>query len=375
MGPLSRKIGVASAAAGLMLVPLNSSAETGWRLSGSLSESITLNEDGATSLTSIGINALTQTERMRFGLNAGAGIALSNDGVDFLPSLGVNYGIDGKRWTISSNASLSFDPVSLLEDDPTEDVDLTLQDGEGIRRSFGASVRGSYELTQRSTATLSYSYSDIGYLEDNNTLNPSSSHSLNGSLAYAAADDTSITASIGARWFDSENDLNSSSFTLTGDVGVSYEATSRLSLNAGAGITWAKSKDDLLGLRTETTTTAFLINGGLSYGLRDGTLRLNLSQRVTPEGASGELTRFNTATLGYTHQVNQRTAMGLDLSLSDQETIPRGTSISQFSVSPFLTWEIAEDLQARVGYSLRDRDGDISHRATFFIQKSFESGL
>lgn len=374
MRAFSKKIGVAGAAAGFVLLPLYGAAESGWRLSGTASQNISASENGVSSLTSIGLNALTQTERMRFGINTGFGLAASTgDGVNaVLPNFGLNFGIDGKRWTINSNASINFTPITF---DLEDETDLTTTEETGIRRSIGASVRGSYELTPRSTASLTYSYSDLDYSESSTTLVPSQTHNITGSLAYEAAQDTSVTASIGARWFDADNTMNSSSFTLDTNVGVSYEATSRLSLNAGAGITWAKSKDDFVGLRQETTSTAFLLNGGLSYGLRDGTLRLNLSQRVAPEAGSGELTRFNTATLGYTHQVNQRTAIGIDLSASDQKTIPTGTSISQVSISPFLTWEIAEDLQARVGYSLRDRDGDISHRATFFVQKSFESGF
>jgi len=377
MGAFSKKIGATSAAVGVMLVlPLSSAAESGWRLSGTVSESLTLTEEaGLSSLTRIGLRALSQTERLRFGISTGAGLAVSTGGgVNAIrPNLGVDFGIDGKRWTINSNASLRFDPISFEE---LDEVDLSTTEETGIRRSIGASVNGSYDLTARSTATLGYSYTDRDYTETSTDLVPSSSHGINAGLNYAAADDTSITASIGARWFEADNTENSSSFTLNGNVGVSYEATSRLSLNAGAGVTWAKSKDDFLGVRTETTSTALLINGGLSYGLRDGTLRVNVSQRVTPEAGSGMLTRFNTATLGYTHQVNQRTAVGLDLSLSDQKTIPDGNSITQFSASPFLSWEIAEDVQARVGYSFRDHsENGTSHRATFFIQKAFSSGF
>ena len=376
MGAITRKIGVAGAAAGLALVPFSTVAETGWQLSGSASENISVNENGLSSLTSFSLRARSETERLRFGVRTGAGFVVSTgDGVNaILPDFGVDFGIDGKRWTLSSEASLRFDPIT-FDSDPDE-VDLTTSEETGIRRSIGASVRGTYDLTALSTGSLTYSYRDVDYSDASADFVPSQTHNISAGLTYAAADDTSVTASVGARWFDADNTLNSSSFTVDTNVGVAYEATSRLSLEAGAGVTWATSQDDLVGVRVETTSTAVLLNGGLSYGLRDGTLRLAVSQRVAPEASSGELTRFNTATLGYTHQVNQRMAAGVDLSVSDQKTIPTDSSITQVSINPFLSWEFDEDTSARIGYSLRQRDGDdITHRLVFFIQRNFQSGL
>ncbi len=382
MGAFSKKIGVAGAAAGLALAPLSSAAETGWQLTGTASESLSISDSNASSLTRIGISAISETERLRFGINAGAGLSATKNfnstgaGWDFdvVPNLGVSLGVDGKRWTLSSEATASFEPITFIED--IDEVDLTTSDETGIRRSIGASVRGTYDLTPRSSASLSYSYRNVDYSNSSEDFVPSQTHTISAAINYAALDDTSIVASVGARWFDTTNMLNSSSFTLDTNVRVSYEATSRLSLDAGAGVTWATSRDDVLGLRTETTSTALLINGGLSYGLRDGTIRLNLSQRVAPEASSGELTRFNTATLGYTHQLNQRTALGLDLSVSDQKTIPRENSITQVSISPFLSWELYEDVQARVGYSWSDHsENGVTHRVTFLVQKSFQSGF
>jgi len=158
-------------------------------------------------------------------------------------------------------------------------------------------------------------------------------------------------------------------------VRVSYDATSRVSFDASAGITWARSQDDILGLRVVTKSTAFLINGGVSYGLPDGTLRLGLSQRIAPEASSGELTRFNTLNLGYTHALNNTTQLGLNLAWSDQKTIPSDESLSQFSINPSISWELGEDLNARIGYSYRQRDGNDSHRLDFSIATSLERGL
>jgi len=118
-----------------------------------------------------------------------------------------------------------------------------------------------------------------------------------------------------------------------------------------------------------------LINGGVSYGLPDGTLRLGLSQRIAPEASSGELTRFNTLNLGYTHALNNTTQLGLNLAWSDQKTIPSDESLSQFSINPSISWELGEDLNARIGYSYRQRDGNDSHRLDFSIATSLERGL
>lgn len=384
MGAFWTKSGVtrtllsSAAFAGLAGSPNMVFAETGWRITGSASESITLTEDRISSLTSFNISALTETERMRFGVNTGFGLAVSTgSGVNaVLPSLGVNYGIDSKRMTITTSASLQFTPVTFLADD---ELDLTTNEETGIRRSIGASARVNYDLTPRATGSLSYSFRGIDFTDDVASLVTSNTNNINASVSYNLADDTTIVASIGARWFDADNEQNSESFTLDSNVRVSYEATSRISVDAGAGITWARSEDDIvvLGVRqiTETESTAFLINGGISYGLPDGTLRLGIAQRVSPEAGSGELTRFSNITLGYTHALNATTQLGLNVAWANQETIPTNISTNQFSINPSIRWDFSDDLTASVGYSYRVRDDSDSHRLTFLISKSLETGL
>jgi len=377
MGAKRTKSGIIAAAAlsGAALTSGAAQAETGWRINASASESISLTDDRISSLTSVRISALSETDRMRFGINTGFGLAVGSGGGlnAVLPSLGVNFGVDGKRMSINSSASLRFNAITF--DDDESAIDLTSSEETGIRRSLGASIRGNYDISPRMTGSLGYSYSGISYSETSTSLVPSNTHNINGSISFDAAKDTAVVASIGARWFDADNVRNSESFTLDSSVRVSYDATSRVSFDASAGITWARSQDDILGLRVVTKSTAFLINGGVSYGLPDGTLRLGLSQRIAPEASSGELTRFNTLNLGYTHALNNTTQLGLNLAWSDQKTIPSDESLSQFSINPSISWELGEDLNARIGYSYRQRDGNDSHRLDFSIATSLERGL
>ena len=375
MGLNSRWIAALGAGAiGLGAAPAYVGAETGWRLTSSISENLDVSDDGALSFTRVGVSAVTETGRMRLGFNTGFGLSLGRgNNSASLPNLGVNFTLRGKRSSISTSADIDYQPITFLEED---ELDLTTTEETGIRRSIGASVRGNYELSPRLSTSLSASYRDVDYSDTSTALVPSQTTGLTWGLNYEAADDVTIAASLGARWFDADNDMNTSSFSVDSSVSATYEATSRLSLTAGAGVSWARSQDDILGLRSTTRSTALLLNGGVSYGLAHGTLRANVSQRVSPEAASGELTRFNALTIGYTHQLNQTTGLGLDLQVSDQKTITTETSTTQFSISPFVTWELLENLEARLGYSFRRRDNDAtSHRVTFFVRKVFESGL
>jgi len=367
MGARSIKSGVIAAAAlsGAALTSGGALAETGWRVNGSVSERISITGSQLSSLTSVNLAALSETERMRFGVNTGFGLAVGSGGGlnAILPSLGVNFGIDSKRMSINTSASLRFNSITFEEED--DGVDLTTTQVSGIRRSLGASIRGNYDISSRLTGSLGYSYSDVSYNEISDALSPSVTHNITGSVSFDAAKDTAVVASVGARWFDADNVNNSKSFTLDGTVRVSYEATSRISVDAGAGITWANSQDDILGLRRKSKSTAFLLNGGISYGLPDGTIRLGLSQRVAPEASTGFLSRFNTLNLGYTHAFNNTTQLGLKTN----------TSLSQFSINPSIIWTLGSDLEARVGYSYRQRDSDDTHRLDFVITKSFDRGL
>lgn len=363
---------------GLTLTPALAWAESGWRLSATVSESLSVTQDNVLSFTRLGVNATTQTERMRFGVNSGVGLSFGSGGVSSatLPNLGLTFGLDtSRRSSITASANLDFQPITFTEDENLGQVDT---ERTGLRRTVGASLGGNYELTPRSVASLTGSYRDLSYSEDSDDFVASRTTSLTGSLNYEAADDLGIVASLGARWIDSDEGVRSKSFTLDGSVRATYEASSRLSLNAGVGFTRAETEEDdtvILGLITRTTTnsTSFLVNAGLSYGLPDGTLRAGLSQSVSPSATSGELTRFTSGSLGYTHELNRTTNLGLDLQLSNQESLTTDSATTQFSISPFVTWDILDDVQARLGYSLRRRDSQTFHRLNLFISRTFSS--
>jgi len=167
MGAKRTKSGIIAAAAlsGAALTSGAAQAETGWRINASASESISLTDDRISSLTSVRISALSETDRMRFGINTGFGLAVGSGGGlnAVLPSLGVNFGVDGKRMSINSSASLRFNAITF--DDDESAIDLTSSEETGIRRSLGASIRGNYDISPRMTGSLGYSYSGISYSE------------------------------------------------------------------------------------------------------------------------------------------------------------------------------------------------------------------
>ena len=247
-------------------------------------------------------------------------------------------------------------------------------------------------LTERLTSTFSYIYSDVDFLDAENTqYTPYIIQTGTASLRYSLTQRDSVSFTLRAVDYESKNKLTSYQLFVT-NIGIAHQFTETLSSNFQIGV----SRQNTTNLRTQTedffgeiiTLTreidsenrGLVYNAGLTQSLETGSINANISRNDTTNSFGG-LDVTNRITLGYDNRINELWRYDIDGSFSDVTQVTTGAGVNDRDMFSFnalarysinLNWNFTASYQ----YLLRKFKSDASndrapHSNRIFIGLSY----
>lgn len=261
-------------------------------------------------------------------------------------------------------------------------TDPTLTTGTAIRASLTGQAGLQWEATPRDAMGVSLRVNQVDFFDGSVDLVPSRSLALNSNWARALTPRLNGGLSAQLLFFEADNLENPRSIAFTVTAGGDYAVTQRLSSTFGLGVSITDTSEreivgDLAGPRRSSTDLSFNGQLGLTYDGVDDQISLSLGQGLQPS-TLGSLQNTTSFILRYTHNVNRDTTVGLDTRLQLQADLG-DTAFSDANIalriSPFYTYQLTEETELRLGYSLElsddaDSDRAISHAVFLTLSRA-----
>ncbi|SEA64166.1 hypothetical protein [Rubrimonas cliftonensis] len=352
---------------------LSSPGAADWRVSGFFSERLTLEDnpdreaDGgdaaAFSVTDLGLSFAAETPRGSVIFAPGVrGFVSVGDDEDptLLPRLSSSADIRGRRGTLA--ASLNVTP-DFVRDAQFEDSGAT--SANALQVDVSGAVNGSLLLDPRHSLTAGLLARGRIFTEDTVNLSNNTTFGADLGLRRAATQATTLTSSLGARLFESDDSGASQSLSLR--FGFDHLATERIVLggNLGASLTSGDGEDVTPG-----------VVGGLtfSYAGERGSVEASLSQDVD-QGSDGEVATVSALGVAVNRELTQRASLSLAGRATVRSSVFGGDAEDRqtLSLTPSFRYALTADWSTRLGYTFRasrEEDEDILSNAVF-LQLSY----
>ena len=224
-------------------------------------------------------------------------------------------------------------------------------------------------LTERATLSLTYVYSDVDFLDAENTsFTPYITHTARASLQYRLTEKNNLSLSFRVVDYESKNKLSTYKL-LTTNLGIDHEFSETLSSRFEVGVSSRTSTD----LRTEEVdffggtipdlqvldakSRGLLFNIGLTQLLESGNINANIS-RNDSTNSSGGINTTESLALNYTNRVSALWRYDVNGRYADIESVNASSaitdrqtftfeSIARYSISPDWNFSVSYQYSAR----------------------------
>ncbi|MFN0316748.1 MAG: hypothetical protein ACKVQA_17130 [Burkholderiales bacterium] len=264
------------------------------------------------------------------------------------------------------NASYIRDSTLASEARQTGVVQLRRQ-----RSQFGLSPSYQRVLTERSSASVQYSFSDVGY-ESGTGLRDYQDHQVSATYTFAWSTRLKWDASLSASRFKTK-DRAVRSDTNSANLGMTYAMNERANLGLSAG--WRRTETNIVSnflvcplgsqffcdvfgiapvLVTQSSSTresSLMLNARSDFQLETGRLSLQASRGTFPT-ASGLTVRTDRIGFEWRGELTERLSATLSSAwLHSVYDGNLGPGSRYMTFEPSLSWKFAEQLTLGVGYS------------------------
>lgn len=217
---------------------------------------------------------------------------------------------NGQRSNFSLNANYDLD--SSLS---TESSDFGLVGRRINRKNKSIAPQYTRMLTERLALVLSYSYSDVDYLDAGNTgFTPYIVKTGSGSFIYNLTEKDKLTLSMQALDYKSRNDTYAYTL-LTSRFGIEHQFTEVLSADFSAGVSRQNTSSQVsqafnffgnIIVQTQTASSknrGYVLDTGIKRKLESGQIEGRLSRDNTTNSFGG-LNQVDTIKLNYNHRLS-----------------------------------------------------------------------
>ncbi len=277
----------------------------------------------------------------------------------FDPNLSLGLVKRGLTSQFSLSTSIRVQNTTFSE---LEDTDITDQDAD--RLTFSLNSGWTYNINSRNTFTLSGGLTVVDFTTSSAALSPFINLSTQAQWVHNLTRLTSVNGTLGWSLFKSDNVQNTQTSTFSASGGLSTQLSPRLSFDAGGGVNLTTTEQDqiVLGVnlgRTSITTLGLQANLAMNYVLRSTQFSLSLQQGLEPS-AEGRLNQRTSLGFNANRRINQHTTVALSSRISRRVAQDDSSSnvTNQFSIDPILTYQLARDWNASIGYNFTYRDSD-----------------
>ncbi|MEM9045959.1 MAG: hypothetical protein AAGC81_14810 [Pseudomonadota bacterium] len=332
------------------------------------------------SLSTLGLRLDARTKRSLLSLNAGVTARVFGGPGDtdnlsrFDPEISASHVYAGKDYSISNGLSLDVRPTT-----ETQFEDSGIVEDQANQFTFAYNTGYTQSINARNSWSLSGDVRVIRFDEDVDGLAESERVGVNTSWQHALSQTTSVFASSGFRYFNSDNETTSQTVDFT--TGVNHQRTSRHNFGATGGFSVVRIEDgDAPGEPTEVNVG---FNGGASfdYAIQRFNAGIDFSQRIDPS-SSGDVDAFTRLSGALSYQLTPFSTLSGNLNFTRRTAISDADAANdpngQFlSLGPRFTTRLTDDVNLSLGYLFRldaDEDSDIGtgHQLFLTISKNFE---
>ncbi len=249
-----------------------------------------------------------------------------------------------------------------LDSTNTSELETTGRIGQESKRRVATSLSPSwsYDLTERLSTNLGYSYTDVIYEDAELTdLSDYREESLFATLSYRLSELNQVSATINGSTYEAdktgrENDTRGISLGFTGQL------SETLSTSLSVGMQRSSTRSLVAGGAVESTSdNSLTLDIGLQKSWERSSLNGTISMGESPSG-SGTVLRTNQLGLGYSRQLSPRTTFSVNGSLVQNSSggglDDAGDDRLYLSVEPSLSWQASRWWTLSTSYRYRAQE-------------------
>ena len=270
---------------------------------------------------------------------------------------------------------------SLISSLSTVSDDFGLSRTRIKRETQSVSPTYTYLFTERLTSSLSYVYSDVDFLDAENTnFTPYITHTGTASLQYTLTEKDSLSFILQAVDYESKNQLVTYQLFTT-NIGVNHQFTETLLSNFQIGVSRQSSTslrtftEDFFGgiiiltREIDAKNRGLVFNIGLTQLLENGSVNANISRNDTTNSFGG-LDVTNTLVLNYTDRITELWRYDLKGRFSDVTSVGSSSAttnrdILSFDATASYSISLNWNFFASYRYLLRKFKSDTSNTAPY----------
>jgi hypothetical protein len=298
----------------------------------------------------------------------------SEDGSNgYYPHLGAEWTKSGRTDTISLMADYRTSNVTLqkaLDDSLPFPPGFTIPVG-AIQDTYMAGLTWSRQLDRRNSLSWNTKYTQVAYTDDDVVVAGVRENAgidntvLSNSLTWSrkANRRTDLNFSAGLDWLSLDDLSGTDRLIYSLDAEVSRKLSSRLTAIVGGGIQMVQTI-----VPAETTySNDYKFNAALEYAMKRGALSWQADYGIT-QGALGDLVKKASTSLGMKHQINDRSSIGAQasLTLGEGDSGDLGSSLV-FQFSPTYNLALTDEWDFAAGYRFvyQDEEDDVMSNTVF----------
>lgn len=254
-----------------------------------------------------------------------------------------------------------FGATALILDQSTrvsEFTDSGLVGGDNTRKSRSLTVNWLNSLSERTSLTLAGDATDVTFNGEMITgLVDYKNESMLARFSYTHNEKAETFTQLSIARYKPEDGNNTTSQTISFDIGVTLNVNERINMTARAGINGTKVESDIQNASNNNNWQASL---NMQYATLRTNSHLSISRNQLPS-STGTLSETNQAAASWTYNLSERDNIGFDLNWSENLSLNK-TITKYFSANYTKAFSLSWDL--RLSAVHRSRDDNISSVAS-----------
>lgn len=224
--------------------------------------------------------------------------------------------------------------------------------GNVPRYDFGVRAAWAHRLTERSAFSLGYEYSGVRFDSNLSNLIDSNQDDFNALYSYQLTERLDLSGSLGATFYDSENDQNYEGYDAS--LGAKYAFSETMVGNLDIGWQRVNRNTDVETDTSRGSANGFVYGFSLSKAFERSSVSVSLRRSVVPTG-SGEPLAQERFRLRYSYQFSPRLTARFPIAAYRNEQISFGDTGSDerrifVTTEPSLDWRVTEDVVLSATY-------------------------
>lgn len=291
------------------------------------------------------------------------------------PRVAVDLRYDGRRYRLESDLRFEADSTSRTQIDEAGETDeVTTQ------FTLAHTTDVSVVLDRRNTLRTGASFRLVEFADDIDGIVPNISGGLTAAWSHRATETTSFIFNTGFRYFEADNEANTTSQIFSFSGGIEHDRTSRHRFTAGGGLSATRTTtDDVVvgaGTAPGSTDLSLGVNAAASFdyatdGIDAG---LDFSQSVQPS-SQGEVQTLTRLAGNLVYPVSTYERVSATLSFTRRSAVEDDDARNILSFGPRYSYALTKDTNISLGYLFRisreDADNATGHRVFLSLSRDF----